>query len=45
MIWKGQEVNFHRETTKEEDKGGSKMVRDSAIQNGKKTDGPCELEG
>jgi hypothetical protein len=40
MIWKdGQEVNFHRETTKEEDKGGSNKVRDSTIQNeGKLTD-------
>jgi hypothetical protein len=37
MIWKdGQEVNFYRETTKEEDKGGSNMVRDSTIQNEKK---------
>jgi hypothetical protein len=34
MIWKdGPEVNFHRETTKEEDKSGSNKVRDSTIQN------------
>jgi hypothetical protein len=37
MIWNdGQEVNFYRETTKEEDKGGSNKVRDTTIQNEEK---------
>jgi hypothetical protein len=37
MIWKdGQEVHFHRETTMEEDKGGSNKVRYSTIQNEEK---------